>query len=102
MDQGTDIFIVDTHPRALYEEKHIRGAVSIPWAMVGIAWEDVQKLPRDKATPIVTYCDCGPGEWDSSEIAARLAEMGFTEVKVLADPALRGWMEKGYPVEKGA
>lgn len=100
MDQGADIAIADTHPRALYEEKHIKGAISLPWAMLGIAWEDVQKLSKDKDKLIITYCDCGPGESDSAEIASRLIQMGFTNVKVLADPSLRGWIEKAYPIEK--
>ena len=102
MDRKADILIVDTHHRALYERKHIRGAISIPWAMLGIAWEDVQKLPKDKDKPIITYCDCGPGESDSAEIASRLIQMGFTNVKVLADPSLKGWIEKAYPIETGA
>jgi rhodanese-related sulfurtransferase len=101
-DQKADIVMVDTHPRARYEDHHIKGAISIPWAMLGIAWEDVQKLPRDKGTPIITYCDCGPGESDSAEIAARLIQMGFTNVKVLADPSLKGWKEKSFPIETGA
>jgi rhodanese-related sulfurtransferase len=101
-DHTVDIVIVDTHPKALYEDHHIKGAISIPWAMLGIAWEDVQKLPKDKDAPIITYCDCGPGESDSAEIAARLLQMGFTNVKVLADPSLNGWRERAYPIETGA
>jgi rhodanese-related sulfurtransferase len=101
-DQKSDVLIVDTHPKGLYEKHHIKGAVSIPWAMLGIAWEDAQKLPKDKGKLIVTYCDCGPGESDSAEIAGRLIQMGYTNVKVLADPALKGWEGKGYPVETGA
>ena len=100
MDQGADTLIVDTHPRSLYEAQHIKGAISIPWAMLGIAWEDTQKLPEDKDKPIVTYCDCGPGESDSAEIASHLIKLGFTNVKVLADPSIRGWIEEGYPIEK--
>ena len=69
--------------------------------MSGIAWEDAKKLPKDKGRLIITYCDCGPGEEDSADIASRLKQMGFKYLKVLAYPSLRGWIEKGYPIEKG-
>ncbi len=97
MDRGVDIMILDAQPRALYDKGHIKGALSFPWS-ARLAERDVGQFPRDKR--IVTYCDCGPGEADSSELAARLREMGFSNVKVLADPSIRGWMKAGYPVEK--
>ena len=100
MDLGAEMAIVDTHPRAYYEEHHIEGAISIPWTMEGIPWEEVQELSKEKLT--ITYCDCGPGESDSAEIASRLMEMGFMNVKVLADPSLRGWIERGYPIAGGS
>jgi rhodanese-related sulfurtransferase len=95
MDSGADIVIVDDQPRSVYEQGHIKGAISLPWAME-ITPIDTQQLPRDKL--IITYCDCGPGEADSADIALRLIQMGFENVKVLADPSIRGWIEAGYPM----
>jgi rhodanese-related sulfurtransferase len=95
VDSGADIVIVDDQPRSVYEQGHIKGAISLPWAME-VSEEDVQMLPRDK--PIITYCDCGPGEADSADIAAKLIRKGFKDVKVLLDPSIKGWEEAGYPM----
>ncbi len=96
MDKGADIVILDAQPKSVYDKGHIKGARSLPWS-TQLTEGNVQ-LPRDKM--IVTYCDCGPGEADGADLAARLKEMGFSNVKVLADPSIRGWMNAGYPVEK--
>ena len=97
LDKGTPVTIIDAQPKSIYEEGHIKGAISLPWKSQ-IDLEDVWSLPSD--IPIVTYCDCGPGESDSADIAAQLIEMGYDNVKVLKDPAIRGWKEAGYPLEK--
>ncbi|MBN1848325.1 MAG: rhodanese-like domain-containing protein [Deltaproteobacteria bacterium] len=98
MDNGADIVIIDTQPKKLYEMGgHIKGAVSLPWAKE-IDYADVRKLPSDK--PLILYCDCGPGEEASNNVGNQLMELGFKNVKILADPSIRGWKEKGYPIEK--
>jgi rhodanese-related sulfurtransferase len=97
LDKGTPVTIIDAQPESIYAEGHIKGAISLPWKSQ-IDLEDVWTLPSD--IPIVTYCDCGPGESDSADIAAQLFEMGYEDVKVLQDPAVRGWKEAGYPMEK--
>ena len=99
-DQKTDVMIVDTHPKGLYEKHHIKGAVSIPWAMLGIAWEDVQKLPKDKGKLIVTYCDC-TDDASSANIAQELYKLGYDKdkVKILAGGSLR-WVDLKYPMVK--
>lgn len=96
MDKGTEVTIIDTQPRAIYAMGHIKGAVSLPWKSQ-IALEDVWSLASD--VPVVTYCDCGPGEADSADMAAQLIRMGFDNVKALKDPSIRGWKEAGYPIE---
>jgi rhodanese-related sulfurtransferase len=97
MDKGTKVTIIDTQPRDVYDQGHIKGAISIPWK-AQIALEDVWKLSSE--IPIVTYCDCGPGEADSSSVASQLIDMGYLDVKVLKDPSIRGWKKAGYPMEK--
>jgi len=96
MDKGTKVTIIDTQPRAIYAMGHIKGAVSLPWKSQ-IPLEDVWSLASD--VPVVTYCDCGPGETDSADMAAQLIRMGFDNVKALKDPSIRGWKEAGYPME---
>lgn len=98
MDSGADITILDNRPRESYEMGHIKGAISLPWSWEGLTEDDLALVPS--GTPIVTYCDCGPGEGDSADVAAQLIEMGVSEdVMVLADPSIYGWIEAGYPIE---
>ena len=97
LDKGTPVTIIDAQPKSIYKEGHIKGAISLPWKSQ-LDLEDVWSLPGD--IPIVTYCDCGPGESDSADVAAQLIDMGYSDVKVLKDPAIRGWKEAGYPIEK--
>lgn len=97
MDAYDQVLVLDVRPRAAYDEGHIKGAISFPWAP-GVAEGDVTQLRRDK--PMVIYCACGPGEADSADIAAQLKEMGFGNIKILADPSIGGWIKAGYPIEK--
>ena len=97
MDKGTPLIIIDVQPATIYAEGHIKGAISLP-ASERIRLEDVWDFPYDRM--IVTYCDCGPGETDSAEAAAQLMKFGFDEVRVLADPAIKGWKDEKYPLEK--
>ena len=97
MDSKVPIVILDTQLKSVYEKGHIKGAINFPWKQE-ITPEDTNNLPKDKL--IITYCDCGPGETDSSDIAAQLTGLGFSDVEVLADPAIRGWIKAGYPTEK--
>jgi rhodanese-related sulfurtransferase len=96
VDAGADIIVLDAQQRSIYDKGRIKGALSLPWA-AEIKDADVEKLPKDKL--IVTYCDCGPGENDSADLAAQLMGLGFSNVKVLADPSIRGWKQAGYPME---
>ena len=96
LDEGTGVVILDTQPKLVYEKGHIKGAISFPWK-TRITAQDTAGLPHNKL--IVTYCDCGPGEADSTHMAAQLVEFGFANVKVLQDPSIRGWKQAGYPME---
>lgn len=97
MDAGKPVTIIDVQPKDVYREGHIKGAISLPWKSQ-IALEEVFSLPTDK--PVVTYCDCGPGEADSADVASQLIQLGFDNVKVLGDPSIKGWKNAGYPMEK--
>jgi rhodanese-related sulfurtransferase len=97
LDSGKPVTIVDAQPKEVYKEGRIKGAISMPWRSQ-IPLEDVWNLPKDK--PVVTYCDCGPGESDSADVASQLIQFGFENVKVLADPSIKGWKAAGFPMEK--
>ncbi len=97
MDDKADLLIVDVQPKGVYEKGHIKGAISLPWTPK-LSGPQVAALPRHKA--VVVYCDCGPGEADSASVAARLLDLGFDDVRVLADPSIRGWKQAGYPMDR--
>ena len=97
IDNGADMAIIAVQPKKLYDRGHIKGAICFPWARK-IDPAAAENLPRDKT--LILYCDCGPGEADSNDVALQLKRMGFMQVKVLAHPSIRGWREKGYPTEK--
>ncbi len=97
IDSGARVAILDVRPKESYQLGHVKGATSFPWkAQLTIG--DVETLPP--GNPIVTYCDCGPGEHDSVSVAQQLIELGAEgEVKVLSHPSIEGWIEAGYPTE---
>lgn len=97
MDKGTPVTIIDVQPKDIYAAGHIKGAISLPYK-TQIELEYVWSLPEDQL--IVTYCDCGPGEADSSDMAAQLVRFGYENVRILKDPSIKGWKQAGYPIEK--
>ncbi len=96
IDSHSDIVILDTQLKIIYDKGHIAGAISFPWKKE-ITAADTKALPRNKT--IILYCDCGPGEGDSSDMAAKLLQIGFSDVRVLKDPSIKGWKKAGYPLE---
>lgn len=94
-------------PRMLYAQAHIPGSEFIGQ---GATAEGLQSLRAraaslPKKTAIVLYCGCCPWTHCPNVNPAydTLAQMGFTNVKVLYLMNNFGadWMNKGYPVEKG-
>jgi rhodanese-related sulfurtransferase len=98
VDAKAEVIILDAQLKDIYDKGHIKGALSFPWKP-DVSDADVEKFDKDKL--IVTYCDCGPGAADSSDLAAQLIELGFTNVKILQNPSIRGWEKAGYPMEQG-
>lgn len=97
IDEKVEVTIIDVQPLNIYEKGHIKGAISIPWKSQ-LVLEDVWVIPS--GIPIVTYCACGEGEADSNDFAKQLMKMGYNDVKVLKHPAIQGWIEALYPVDK--
>jgi len=102
MDSGARITILDNRPRESYQMGHIKGAVSLPWkpqlTIVDLEFAGLESHASDR--PIITYCDCGPDEADSADVALQLMEMGVeADFKVLVDPSIEGWIAAGYPTE---
>ena len=91
--KATDFLVVSNDPQESYDEGHIPGAVSFPWAM---QLKLPVTLPRNKT--LILYCSCAHEE-DSTDTAAKLAKMGYRNLKVLEGGFLK-WSELKYPIEK--
>ena len=96
IDAKAEVIILDAQLKDIYDKGHIRGALSFPWKS-DVSDADVEKFDKDKL--MVIYCDCGPGAADSSDLSAQFIELGFTNVKILQNPSIRGWKKAGYPME---
>jgi rhodanese-related sulfurtransferase len=93
MSAGVTVTILDSRPGLQAEA--IKGATQVTldkaetWAA-----GDGMKLAKDAA--IVTYCGCG-AEQGSKALAAKLHELGFTNVKALKG-GIGAWKAAGLPV----
>jgi len=95
-DEGQTVF-VDARAPDRYMAGHIKGAVLLPARQRDDFLEEFI-AQYDPATPIVTYCS-GRECDDSHELARFLAEMGYTDVRVMVD-GYPGWEKEGYPIEE--
>ena len=93
IESKADIVVVDTQPQGVYDLGHIPGAVNFPWVQ---HIKVPVNLPRNKL--LIFYCACGHEE-DSIDMAEKLREFGFDNIKVLEGGWLK-WVELGYPIEK--
>ena len=87
--------IVDVQPAGAYKIGHIKGAINFPWDQ---DLKSAGKLPKDKL--LILYCDCSHEE-DSIDTATQLQDKwDYTNIKLLQG-GWSGWVELGYPMEKG-
>lgn len=87
-----NILFVDIRPADQYQQGHIPGALSLPYAEVA---QRVTELPRDKS--LVVYCDCR-NDNDAANLASRLRPLGYADLWVLRG-GWQGWKAANGPVE---
>lgn len=97
-DQGNAVF-VDARAEEIFEEGHIKGAVSLPLNQFD------NRIGKFKAayplsSYIITYCS-GRECDDSHELAQQLFAKGYTNINVFID-GYPGWKEAGYPTASAA
>ena len=91
--RGKRMAILDARAPSDYMNKHITGAVSVPFYDPS---PYLAKLPKNSW--LVCYCACPHAE--SGTLAAKLVQAGFKKVTVL-DEGLGAWENKSYPVSSG-
>ena len=95
LDKGARLGFVDARPPPSYVERHIAGAVNVPFYDAA-PWID--QLPKD--TWLISYCGCPHAE--SGSLAGQLLDKGFTKVTVLDEGYYVGWEYRGYPTHVGS
>jgi len=94
-DQHNALF-VDARATHLYDERHIKGAVSLPVHQFDDYIDDFfSHYTPDRL--IITYCS-GRECTDSHRLAQYLEDAGYEHVRIYID-GISGWEAEGYPVE---
>ncbi len=104
LDSGVPV--IDTRVATEYAEAHIKGAKSVPYkeksakaAGFNAAEDsfDLAKLPADKASPVVFYCNAGEC-WKSYKASVVAMKAGYSKVHWFRG-GIPEWKSKGLPVE---
>jgi len=93
---GDELVIVDALSPISYAASHLPGAINIPPQSVD---ELADRRIPDRDTEIVVYC-ANPGCESSVEVATRLIELGYRNVRHYAG-GKEEWREAGLPLEGG-
>ena len=100
------VLIVDTRVANEYVEQHIKGAVNIPYkekSAKSVNFDasqdsfDLSKLPADKNTPVILYCNAGEC-WKSYKSSVVAVKAGYKNIYWLRG-GIPEWKAKGFAVE---
>lgn len=94
LDRGDKFLLVDVREESEWQNDHLPGAIHMS---KGVIERDVEKKVPDLNAEMVLYCG---GGFRSALAADNLQKMGYTNV-ISMDGGVRGWREKGYPMNKG-
>lgn len=87
-------FLLDVRETSeVQKDGAIEGGINVP---IRTLMANLDKLPQDKAAPIVVYCGSGHRSAIAMEV---LSNMGYTNVKSLKG-GLTAWLAANYPVVK--
>jgi rhodanese-related sulfurtransferase len=93
LDRGDKLALIDVREDREFDADHLPGAVHLG---KGIIERDVEAKYPDLQTELILYCG---GGFRSALAADNLQKMGYSNV-ISMDGGIRGWREKGYPLEK--
>lgn len=92
LDAGEKLNLIDVREESEYAKDHVPGAMHIG---KGVLERDIETKFPETSKELILYCG---GGYRSALAADNLQKMGYTNV-ISMDGGMRGWKEKGYPVE---
>lgn len=104
LDAG--VAVIDTRVAAEYAEKTIKGAKSVPYkekSAKAVGFDasqdqfDLAKLPSDKNSPIVFFCNAGEC-WKSYKASSVAVKAGYSKVLWFRG-GFPEWSSKGLPTQ---
>jgi len=93
VNNRNDFVLLDVRGEQLYENGHIKGAVSLPHARINE--DSLEEYPPD--TLFVVYC-AGPHCNATEKAAIRLAKLGRPVKKMIG--GVTGWLDEGFSLVK--
>jgi rhodanese-related sulfurtransferase len=94
MDAKERFVLVDVREESEFANGHLPGAIHLG---KGIIERDIENRVPATDTKLILYCG---GGFRSALAADNLQKMGYTNVESM-DGGWRGWLEAGYPTQKG-
>jgi rhodanese-related sulfurtransferase len=95
--KGGGTLVVDAGPEGTFHRNHIRGAISVPFALSDILYEATFG-GEEKGKKVVVYGGTFSKPYDRL-LADKLLRKGIKDVKVL-DGGAAAWEKAGFPVDK--
>lgn len=95
LSQKTDLIIIDTLPKELFDKRHLPGAQNACVFQV-VFPSEVKAIVPDRDREVVLYGSSGASQ-DSITAAEKLVRMGYSKVFALTG-GLVAWKEAGYPL----
>ncbi|MGL4552861.1 MAG: rhodanese-like domain-containing protein [Gemmataceae bacterium] len=93
LDAGERPLILDVREESEYAADRVPGAVHVG---KGVLERDIEEKVPDPSAEVIVYCG---GGFRSALAADALQRMGYTRV-ISMDGGMRGWRDRGYPVER--
>ena len=96
VESADGVVIVDALAPMVYAHSHLPSAINLP--LRAIDPETIGRKLPDRDAEIIVYCT-NPACDDSTRTAARLIELGYTNVRHYAG-GKDEWRERGLPLER--
>ncbi|MFZ0927715.1 MAG: YceI family protein [Syntrophobacteraceae bacterium] len=95
ISRKTDLIIIDTLPKELFEKRHLPGAQNACVFQV-VFLSEVEAIVPDRDREVVLYGSSSASH-DAVTAAEKLVRLGYSKVFVLTG-GLAAWREAGYPL----